>query len=57
MDKLAKEIGGLNGRLNNPNFVKSAPEDVIIEARANLEARMDEAAKLQAAVTRLAELG
>ena len=57
LDKLAKEIGGLNGRLNNPNFVKSAPEDVIIEARANLEARMDEAAKLQAAVTRLAELG
>jgi len=57
MDKLAKEIGGLKGRLNNPNFVKSAPEDVIDEARANLEAREDEAAKLQAALTRLAEIG
>ncbi len=55
-DKLAKEIGGLKGRLNNPNFAKSAPEDVVMEAQANLDARMDEAAKLQAALTRLAEL-
>ncbi len=57
LDKLMKEIGGLKGRLNNPNFVKSAPEEVILEARANLEAREDEAAKLGAAVKRLAELG
>jgi valyl-tRNA synthetase len=57
MDKLAKEIGGLKGRLNNPAFVASAPEDVVIEARANLEARVDEAAKLQAALKRLAEIG
>ena len=57
MDKLGKEIGGLAGRLNNPNFVKSAPEDVIVEARANLAARQDEAAKLQSALTRLADLG
>lgn len=57
LDKLMKEIGGLKGRLNNPNFVKSAPEEVIDEARANLEARGDEAAKIQAAVNRLAELG
>ena len=57
LDKLKKEIGGLKGRLDNPNFVKSAPEDVILEARANLEARMDEAAKIEAAVKRLAEIG
>ena len=57
MDKLAKEIGGLKGRLNNPNFAASAPEDVVMEARSNLEAREDEAAKLQAALKRLAELG
>jgi valyl-tRNA synthetase len=57
MDKLQKEIGGLKGRLNNPNFAKSAPEEVVDEARANLEAREDEAAKLQAALTRLADLG
>ncbi len=57
LDKLMKEIGGLKGRLDNPNFVKSAPEEVIDEARANLEARQDEAAKVQAAVRRLAEIG
>ncbi len=57
LEKLSKEIGGLKGRLDNPNFVKSAPEEVICEARANLEARMEEAAKIDAAVKRLAELG
>ena len=57
LDKLAKEIGGLNGRLKNPSFVASAPEDVVDEARANLEAREDEAAKLKTALARLAELG
>ena len=57
MDKLAKEIAGLNGRLNNPNFAASAPEEVVDEAKANLAAREDEAAKLQAALTRLAEIG
>ena len=57
LEKLMKEIGGLKGRLDNPNFVKSAPEDVIVEARANLEAREDEAAKIMAAVKRLAEIG
>ncbi|MES2667199.1 MAG: class I tRNA ligase family protein, partial [Pseudomonadota bacterium] len=56
LEKLAKEIGGLSGRLNNPNFVASAPEDVVIEARANLDAREEEAAKLRAALSRLAEL-
>jgi valyl-tRNA synthetase len=57
LDKLAKEIGGLKGRLDNPNFVKSAPEDVIVEARGNLDAREDESLKLKAALARLAELG
>ncbi len=57
MDKLAKEIGGLKGRLNNPNFAASAPEDVVAEAKANLDSREDEQAKLQAALNRLAEIG
>ena len=57
LDKLAKEIGGLNGRLNNPAFAASAPEEVVDEARANLAAREDEAAKLRAAMARLAEIG
>jgi valyl-tRNA synthetase len=57
LDKLMKEIGGLKGRLNNPAFVASAPEEVVDEARANLEAREDEAAQLKAAFDRLAEIG
>ena len=57
MDKLAKEIGGLKGRLHNPNFVASAPEDVVEEVKANLEAREEEAAKLTAALKRLSEIG
>ncbi len=56
MDKLAKEIAGLKGRLGNPLFAASAPEDVVEEATANLTAREDEHAKLRAALTRLADL-
>jgi valyl-tRNA synthetase len=56
LDKLAKEIGGLSGRLNNPAFIASAPEEVVVEARGNLAAREDEAVKLRAALVRLAEL-
>ncbi|SFE42592.1 valyl-tRNA synthetase [Sulfitobacter brevis] len=55
-DKLGKEIGGLQGRLNNPKFAASAPEEVVAEAQANLEARLDEAAQLDAALARLAEM-
>ena len=57
LDKLTKEINGLKTRLMNPNFATSAPEDVVAEAQANLEAREDEASKLQAALKRLAEIG
>jgi valyl-tRNA synthetase len=57
MEKLMKEIGGLKGRLDNPNFVKSAPEDVVMEAQSNLEAREEEAMKLREALGRLADLG
>ncbi len=57
LQKLAKEIGGMKGRLGNPKFVESAPEEVVEETRANLAAREDEAAQLQEAVDRLAELG
>jgi valyl-tRNA synthetase len=57
MDKLAKEIGGLVGRLGNPAFVASAPEEVVDEVRANLALREDEQAKLAAAMKRLADIG
>ncbi len=56
LDKLNKEIGGLNGRLNNPKFAASAPEDVVAEARQNLAERQSEADQLQAALDRLAEM-
>jgi valyl-tRNA synthetase len=56
-DKLMKEIGGLKGRLDNPNFARSAPEDVVMEAQSNLEARQEEAAKINEALRRLADLG
>jgi len=57
LDKLAKEIGGLKGRLNNPKFIESAPDDVVAEAQDNLNARQEEADQLQAALNRLAEIG
>jgi valyl-tRNA synthetase len=54
--KLAKELGGLRGRLNNPNFATSAPEEVVTEARENLALRQEEEAALTSALARLAEL-
>jgi valyl-tRNA synthetase len=57
LGKLAKELGGLRGRLNNPKFVDSAPEEVVEETRANLALREEEEAKLKEALARLAELG
>ncbi|MCE8517804.1 valine--tRNA ligase [Ruegeria pomeroyi] len=55
--KLAKELGGLRGRLNNPKFVESAPDEVVDEARENLAAREEEEARIDEALARLAELG
>ena len=56
LGKLAKDLGGLRGRLNNPKFVASAPEDVILETRELLAQKEDEDAKLRAALDRLAAL-
>ena len=57
LGKLAKELGGLRGRLNNPKFVASAPDEVVEEARENLAAREEEETKLKEALARLAEIG
>ncbi|EBA05365.1 valyl-tRNA synthetase [Rhodobacteraceae bacterium HTCC2150] len=54
MKKLEKEIGGMKGRLNNPNFVASAPDEVVDETRANLASKEEEAAKLKIALGQLA---
>ncbi len=55
--KLAKEIGGLKGRLNNPKFAENAPDEVVEEARENLRAREEEDATLKSALARLQEVG
>jgi valyl-tRNA synthetase len=57
LEKLGKELGGLRGRLGNPKFVESAPEDIVEETRAQLAAKEEEAGRLEAARARLAELG
>ena len=56
LGKLAKELGGLRGRLNNQKFVASAPDEVVAEARANLAEREEEEAQLKAAMDRLNEI-
>ncbi|WP_415402328.1 valine--tRNA ligase [Tateyamaria sp. SN3-11] len=56
LGKLAKELGGLRGRLKNPKFAASAPPEVVEETKANLALREEEESKLQEALTRLKEL-
>ncbi|WP_435167807.1 valine--tRNA ligase [Falsirhodobacter sp. 1013] len=53
LQKLEKDMGGLRGRLNNPKFIASAPEEVVDEARENLAQQEDEARKLAAALAQL----
>jgi valyl-tRNA synthetase len=57
MEKLAKDMGGLRGRLNNPKFVESAKPEVVEETREKLALGEDEIAKIQAALSRLGEIG
>jgi valyl-tRNA synthetase len=57
LGKLAKELGGLRGRLNNPKFAQSAPAEVLAETKDNLALREAEEAKLKEALARLSELG
>lgn len=56
LGKLAKELGGLRGRLNNPKFAQSAPPEVVQETQANLHAREEEEARLKEALARLNEV-
>jgi valyl-tRNA synthetase len=57
LEKLEKDLNGLRARLGNPKFLASAKEEVVDETRATLEQGEDEAAKLKAALRRLAEVG
>ncbi|MDJ1007901.1 MAG: valine--tRNA ligase [Paracoccaceae bacterium] len=56
LGKLDKEMGGLKGRLSNPKFIESAPGDVVEETRDLVTQKEAEAARLQAALARLAEV-
>jgi valyl-tRNA synthetase len=56
LDKLDKEAKGLRGKLGNPAFVARAPEEVVDESRARLEATEEEMTILAAAAKRLAGL-
>ena len=57
LEKLKKDMNGLRGRLNNPNFAKNAKPEVVQETREKLALGEDEMATLQAALTRLSEIG
>ncbi|MEP0563546.1 MAG: valine--tRNA ligase [Paracoccaceae bacterium] len=54
--KLQKDINGLQGRLKNPKFIESAPEDVIAETKELAEQKQEEATRLQTALDLLADL-
>jgi valyl-tRNA synthetase len=57
LEKLEKEAAGLRAKLSNEAFVARAPEEVVDEQRARLEAAEEELAILRAAQARLSELG
>ena len=57
LEKLQKDLNGLRGRLSNPKFVESAPEDIVAETREKLALGEEEAAKLTAALKRLSDIG
>jgi valyl-tRNA synthetase len=54
-EKLTKETASLEGRLNNPKFIKSAPTEVVNETRENLAKRKEEEAQIKNALKRLKE--
>ena len=54
--KLTKELGGLEGRLNNPKFRANAAADVIAETEELAVQKQEELARLKTALDRLAEL-
>lgn len=54
--KLAKDLNGLQGRLKNPKFLDSAPDEVIDETKALAQDKQAEETRLKAALARLNEL-
>lgn len=56
-EKARKELGGIDGRLRNPKFVASAPEEVVSEAEARAGVLREEIARLEQALDQLARAG
>ena len=56
MAKIEKETRGLRGRLSNPKFIESAPDEVVEETRDQLAQKDEESARLEAALAQLREL-
>ena len=56
LEKLEKDIGGLEGRLNNPRFVANAADEVVEEARGQLAEKADEAARLREVLAKLSAM-
>jgi len=53
LEKLGKDIAGLSGRLNNPNFVKNAAEDVVAADRKSLDQSQSQEKSLREGLVRL----
>ena len=56
LDKTAKDMAAISGRLNNPGFVAKAPEEVIEEARERQIALLARKAKIEEALARLSQV-
>ena len=54
-EKLTKETALMEGRLNNPKFIHSAPPEVVNETRDNLLKRKEEKAQIKNALKRFEE--
>jgi valyl-tRNA synthetase len=50
LEKLEKDLAGLNARLGNPRFLASAGEEVVDETRAQAAEKADEAGRIRAAL-------
>jgi len=57
LEKTAKEMGSIDGRLNNAGFVAKAPPEVIEETRTRREELGVKAEQVKEAIARLASLG
>ncbi|HET9943839.1 MAG TPA: valine--tRNA ligase, partial [Terriglobia bacterium] len=54
LEKVRRELDGLDRKLSNASFVERAPADVVEENRRRLKDYQDQAAKLTSALERLA---